>query len=257
MAYYLGKPKHGDLVIFDSPTFVYNRKSVFKSWWQKYVGLPVPLLGMSPGPINLVKRVIAVPGDWIEGKLEEGKPVIYLNGKKLKETYVNPYPLKYVRRDLGFFRGDLPFVPRFLRRTYKEVRYTYVPGVSYEDQPYYHMEEENIVPISPEIDLIHNWPHTPSIDMSTGTVRDSFGPIKVPEGKYWVMGDSRKNSQDARWFGLLDEQLIHGKLSFIIYSIDSEEQLWLLELLKHPINFWRKSVRWNRFIKRTDFSNEK
>jgi signal peptidase I len=253
MAYYNEKPKHGDLVIFDNPEFIYDDANPVQKLWQKYIGLPIPLLGLRAGPVNVVKRLIACPGDWIEGRLEDGKPVIYLNGKKLNEPYVNPYPLKLVRRAVGILPFNLPFLPSFLRRTYQTRRYTYVPDLSYEQQPYYHMSENEIVYVSPHYDRITNWPYTPSIKR-TGVIADIFGPLKVPAGKYWMMGDSRKNSQDSRWFGPVDESLIHGRLSFIIYSVDSEEPLWIFELLKHPIDFWTKSVRWNRFFKKPLFS---
>ena len=249
MAYYLDKPNHGDLVIFDSPEFIYDNSNVIQEWWQKYIGFPIPILGLKVGPVNVVKRLIACPGDWIEGRLEEGRPVIYLNGKKLEEPYVNPYPLKMVRRRVGLLPFDIPLLPSFLRSTYQTRRYTYVPGLPYEKQPYYHMSKDDLVYVSPEFDRIMNWPNTPSIKR-TGVLADVFGPLKISEGKYWVMGDSRKNSQDSRWFGAIDESLIHGRLSFIIYSVDSEEPLWFFELLKHPIDFWFKSVRWNRFFKK-------
>ena len=43
-AYYFDKVKHGDLVIFDNPEFVYDRSNIVKFLWQKYVGLSVPFL---------------------------------------------------------------------------------------------------------------------------------------------------------------------------------------------------------------------
>jgi|SaaInlLV_10m_DNA_2_1039722.scaffolds.fasta_scaffold00261_16 signal peptidase I len=248
MAYYFGnKPKHGDLVIFDNPEFIYNRSNKLKSLWQNYIGLAIPFLGIEAGPINLVKRVIAVPGDWIEGRVEDGRPVIYLNGRKLKESYVNKNPLKLVQRSVGFI--NFPLAPGFLRKHTKIVRYTYVPGMPYEDQPYYYMTKRDILHVDQAVDLISNWPHTPSLK-SNGVIADSFGPLKIPEGKYWAMGDSRKNSRDSRWFQMLDKKLIHGRLSFIIYSVDSEEPMWFFELIKHPIDFWLKFVRWNRFFKK-------
>ena len=81
---------------------------------------------------------------------------------------------------------------------------------------------------------------------------DKFGPIVIPKGKYWVMGDSRKNSKDSRYFGLLDEQAIHGKASFIIYSVDGEETFWFIDLFKDPATFFKNRIRWKRFFKRLD-----
>ena len=43
------------------------------------------------GPSNWTKRVIGVPGDIVEGKVEDGHPVVYLNSKKLDESYLNTY----------------------------------------------------------------------------------------------------------------------------------------------------------------------
>ena len=246
LAYMFDDVNRGDLVIFDDPRHRYAKKNTFKYYWQKYVGLPIPLLGISSGPINMVKRVVAVPGDWIEGRLEDGKTVIYLNNEKLYESYVNKYPLIWLRKEVGF----LPFGPRFLRRHPVEggVWYTYDPSKTFDEQPFYNMKKSEVISI-PGYPSIKKAYTSSRKDYTTGQSADIFGPMRVPEGKYWVMGDSRKNSQDSRWFGFLDKDLVHGRLSFIIYSIDSQEPFWVFELLKHPIDFWRRAIRWNRFFK--------
>jgi signal peptidase I len=52
--------------------------------------------------------------------------------------------------------------------------------------------------------------------------RDNLGPITVPEGKLFVMGDNRDFSYDSRFWGFVDETEIKG-LAFILYwSWDSE-----------------------------------
>lgn len=67
--------------------------------------------------------------------------------------------------------------------------------------------------------------------------RDDWGPIIVPEGQYFVMGDNRDNSQDSRYWGFVDRSLIKGRPLFIYYSFDRSKL--------RPLP-WLTEVRWER-----------
>lgn len=63
--------------------------------------------------------------------------------------------------------------------------------------------------------------------------RDNFGPVVVPDGNYFVMGDNRDNSHDSRYFKFVEKKTVEGKVKSIYWS-------WDKETLR---------VRWNRIGK--------
>ncbi len=66
--------------------------------------------------------------------------------------------------------------------------------------------------------------------------RDNWGPLVVPEGKYFALGDNRDYSEDSRYWGFLDASSIRGRPMFIYYSF---------ERASSPFS-WISSIRWGR-----------
>jgi signal peptidase I len=52
-------------------------------------------------------------------------------------------------------------------------------------------------------------------------VRERYGPVRVPDGQYFVMGDNRDNSQDSRYWGFLPRSYIKGRALMIYWSYDA------------------------------------
>lgn len=48
--------------------------------------------------------------------------------------------------------------------------------------------------------------------------RDNFGPVTVPEGKIFCLGDNRDHSHDSRYWGFADVKDVKGKATFIYWS---------------------------------------
>lgn len=63
--------------------------------------------------------------------------------------------------------------------------------------------------------------------------RDDWGPIVIPEDRYFMLGDNRDSSLDSRYWGLLERWRLEGRAMFIYFSYDrtsSRPFPWILEI---------------------------
>ena len=65
----------------------------------------------------------------------------------------------------------------------------------------------------------------------------NWGPIVVPERRYFALGDNREQSLDSRFWGFVEAAKVKGRAVFLYWSYDGES------LRPFP---WLTAVRWGR-----------
>jgi signal peptidase I len=67
--------------------------------------------------------------------------------------------------------------------------------------------------------------------------RDNWGPLVIPQDRYFMLGDNRDTSLDSRYWGLLEGWRLEGRAVLIYFSYNKES------LRPFP---WIREVRWSR-----------
>ena len=141
VTHFYKKPQRGDILVFYPPFTKLNKTPL---------GILARRIGIGCNDIAFIKRVVGLPGEKVEiKKMSDGKSVVYINDKPLKEDYV--------------------------------------------------LSEYDYIPCSETM---------------------YCGPMVVPEGKYFMMGDNRGNSEDSRFWGFLPEYRIVGRATTVFWPLN-------------------------------------
>jgi signal peptidase I len=67
---------------------------------------------------------------------------------------------------------------------------------------------------------------------------DNWGPLVVPQRRLFMMGDSRYNSKDSRYWGFVPRENVRGKPLFVYYSYNADDSDRPLPMIT--------DIRWSR-----------
>jgi signal peptidase I len=166
---------------------------------------------------DFVKRVIGLPGDTIE--VRDGG--VILNGTPIRRQRIADYVMPVTPNSPCRIVGSDPEAgerngPEGRVCHYPRYRETLPDGRSYD-----------------------------TLDQGNNTPGDDFGPIVVPEGQLFVMGDNRDDSYDSRFdtaingVGLLPIENLLGEVLINFWSTDGSAS-WVKPWT------WFSAARWGR-----------
>ena len=84
----------------------------------------------------------------------------------------------------------------------------------------------------------------------TFDVRERYGPVTVPAGHYFMMGDNRDNSQDSRYWGFLPAHYVKGRALTIYWSFEQPagEQPGGVVGIINTVTSIFTGTRWSRLL---------
>lgn len=164
---------------------------------------------------DYIKRVIALPGDTIEMRAGQ----VILNGVPVRKERVEDFVIPVSPNTVcGWGAARAETSEGDITCRYAQFRETLPSGVSFN-----------------------------TLDFGE-TLADNYAPSVVPEGRLFVMGDNRDNSQDSRFtaqpqggVGFVPQELLVGEASMVMWSTDGGAE-WIKPWT------WFTAARWDRML---------
>lgn len=188
-----------------------KRKSTFREYAEAIIVALVLALIIR----TFVVQAFKIPSGSMEPTLEIGDHILvnkFIYGTKIPYTSINLLPWKSPQRgDVIVFiyplEPEKDFIKRVIGVEGDTVRIVnkklYINGVEVPD-PHAVYKEDTILPG----------------DMQK---RDNFGPVTVPKGNLFVLGDNRDRSLDSRFWGFVPLEDLRGKAFIIYWSWDRQD----------------------------------
>ncbi|MHB9036744.1 MAG: signal peptidase I [Armatimonadota bacterium] len=201
--YRIGDPKLGDVVVFKAPLEATPGETVPKDFIKRVIGVPGDKIRITPGYVMI--------GDMRYGhrdlndllseyaKSDEDGPSVLL---KSDNVYVDGERVS--RAEIAAAANDpsakIKVVPGKVYVNGKAINEPYIAEDP--DLPYPMLSGDKATP--------DKW-----IVKYQGKLA-----VKIPQGRLLVMGDNRNDSNDARFWGLLDRKRVLGKAMFIFWPLN-------------------------------------
>ncbi len=199
-----------------------------KSTFREYAEAIIVALILALVIRTFVVQAFKIPSGSMEPTLEIGDHILvnkFIYGTKIPFTSVKLFPWENPQRgDVIVFiyplETDKDFIKRVIAVEGDTVRIVnkklYINGIEAPD-PHAVYREETIFP---------------------GDVqkRDNFGPVTVPKGNLFVLGDNRDRSLDSRVWGFVPLDDVKGKAFIIYWSWDRQETTVRWKRLGHLIH---------------------
>ena len=195
--YRFREPRPGDVVVFRAPKEATGGDE--KDFIKRVIAVPGDKVRITAGYVlvgndqythaDLREELASASDDETSVKLVDGK--VLVDGKPVK--------LSLIAEAVGKPGAKVKVVPGKVYINGKAIKEPYI--AEDEDRPY----------PNPPLDRSEQW-----------IVVDKHGQqvVKIPAGRLLVMGDNRNNSNDARFWGLLDRKRMLGKAMFIFWPLN-------------------------------------